>query len=81
MDYNGVVPEKYDVVNMEHRVKVEYGNVGTEFSMVPREGFGWMNASYQVGLTVITEHMRRALSALTPPSAFFERVSQKIVSK
>jgi hypothetical protein len=33
-------------------------------------GFGWTNASYQVGLTYITNHMRRALSVLTNPESF-----------
>lgn len=46
--YNGVVPEKFDVVNVSHLVQVEYGNVGIDFKGVAREGFGWMNASYQV---------------------------------
>ncbi|KAJ1920850.1 alpha,alpha-trehalase nth1 [Mycoemilia scoparia] len=75
VDFNGVVPEKFDVVKLTHRVKVEYGNVGTDFKMVPREGFGWMNASYQVGLTYITNHMKRALGALTPPDVFFARAN------
>jgi neutral trehalase len=44
VDFNGVVPEKYDVVSSSHQVQVEYGNVGTDFKYVPREGFGWMNA-------------------------------------
>ena len=48
VDFNGVIPEKFDVVNMTHNVHVEYGNVGTDFKMVVREGFGWMNASFQV---------------------------------
>jgi len=48
VDFNGVVPEKFDVVSMTHRVNVEYGNVGTDFRYVTREGFGWMNASYVV---------------------------------
>ncbi|KAJ2411768.1 alpha,alpha-trehalase nth1 [Coemansia sp. IMI 209128] len=73
VDFNGVVPEKFDVVGMTHRFQVEYGNVGVDFKMVPREGFGWMNASYQVGLTYLTSHMRRALGALTEPEVFFER--------
>ncbi|KAJ2900209.1 alpha,alpha-trehalase nth1 [Coemansia aciculifera] len=73
VDFNGVVPEKFDVVGMTHRFHVEYGNVGVDFRMVPREGFGWMNASYQVGLTYLTSHMRRALGALTEPEVFFSR--------
>ncbi|KAL2915656.1 alpha,alpha-trehalase nth1 [Polyrhizophydium stewartii] len=50
VDFNGVVPEKFDVVNMTHKVHVEYGNVGADFRFVVREGFGWMNASYELGL-------------------------------
>jgi alpha,alpha-trehalase len=49
VDYNGVVPEKFDVVRASHLMEgVEYGNVGTDFRYVVREGFGWMNASFQV---------------------------------
>ncbi|CAG8578908.1 13566_t:CDS:2 [Funneliformis caledonium] len=73
VDYNGVVPEKYDVVTLNHLLKVEYGNVGVDFKFVPREGFGWMNASYQVGLSYLTHHMRRALGACTSPEVFFNR--------
>lgn len=73
MDFNGVVPEKFDVVSLSHKVEVEYGNVGTDFKCVPREGFGWMNASYQVGLSYLTTHMRRALGACTLPDLLFEK--------
>ncbi|KAI9222678.1 trehalase-domain-containing protein [Blastocladiella britannica] len=45
VDFNGTVPEKFDVVSLNHILTVEYGNVGTDFKCVPREGFGWMNAS------------------------------------
>ncbi|KAI8991915.1 neutral trehalase [Mycotypha africana] len=75
VDFNGVVPEKYDVVSLTHKVQVEYGNVGTDFKYVPREGFGWMNASYQIGLSIITTQMRRALGTCTSPDAFFQRLS------
>jgi len=77
VDYNGVVPEKYDVVTLNHLLKVEYGNVGIDFKFVPREGFGWMNASYQVGLCYLTHHMRRALGACTSPEVFFNRNRSK----
>jgi len=73
VDFNGVVPEKFDIVSMSHQVKVEYGNVGVDFKYIPREGFGWMNASFQVGLTYLTTHMRRALGALTDPDRFFSK--------
>ena len=32
--------------------------------------FGWVNASYVYGLTIVNTHMRRALGALTPWDAF-----------
>lgn len=49
----------------------EYGNQGIDFKMVPREGFGWMNAAYQVGLSYLTTHMRRAVATCTSPEVFF----------
>ncbi|KAI0244708.1 alpha,alpha-trehalase nth1 [Massospora cicadina] len=71
VDFNGVVPEKFDIVSMTHQVKVEYGNVGVDFKFVPREGFGWMNASYQTGLAYLSNHLRRTLGTLTPPDQLF----------
>ena len=44
---------------------------GTDFQYLPREGFGWTNASYQVGLEFITQFQRRALGTLTSPESFF----------
>ncbi|MEJ2342846.1 MAG: trehalase family glycosidase [Gemmatimonadales bacterium] len=70
-DYNGTIPEKYDVVDRTHGVFVEYGNVGTEFDYITREGFGWMNASYQIGLSLLPEALRAALKAGTPPEELF----------
>ena len=70
-DHNGTIPEKYDVVNCTHRVFVEYGNVGTEFDYITREGFGWMNASYQVGLALLTPAQRARLELLAPVDAVF----------
>ncbi|ORZ41286.1 trehalase-domain-containing protein [Catenaria anguillulae PL171] len=71
VDFNGTVPEKFDVVTLNHILTVEYGNVGTDFKYVPREGFGWMNASYQVGLTYLDMGMRRKLGVLSPPDKVF----------
>ncbi len=65
-DYNGTVPEKYDVVARSHKVFAEYGNVGTDFSYITREGFGWMNASFQVGLASLPPARLRELERLTP---------------
>ncbi|KAF1950624.1 neutral trehalase short isoform [Byssothecium circinans] len=67
VDFNGVVVEKYDVTRPidPHKVAAEYGNQGSDFKGVPREGFGWVNASYIYGLTLLSAHQARALGALT----------------
>jgi alpha,alpha-trehalase len=70
-DYNGTIPEKYDVVRRTHDVFVEYGNVGTDFDYITREGFGWMNASYQIGLTMLTPAQREALESFEPTDTVF----------
>ncbi|THD70029.1 trehalase [Robertkochia marina] len=67
VDYNGTIPEKYDVVECTHKVYAEYGNVGTEFDYITTSGFGWMNASYQLGLDIISDDLRIKLDALVPP--------------
>jgi alpha,alpha-trehalase len=67
VNYHGVVPEKFNVVTGSHRVDVEYGNVGTDFKMLAREGFAWMNASFMIGLKVLERRELRALGALIEP--------------
>jgi alpha,alpha-trehalase len=52
--------------------------VGVDFKYVPREGFGWMNASYQIGLSILTKQMRRALGTCTSPDIFFEKSAAAI---
>ncbi|PVU99186.1 hypothetical protein BB559_000921 [Furculomyces boomerangus] len=76
VDYNGVVPEKFDVVSITHKVNVEYGNVGTDFKLVSLEGFGWMNSSIEIGLSIMTPSMRKALASLTHP----DKLPQKLLS-
>ena len=65
--YNGTIPEKFDVVKRSHQVFAEYGNVGTTFAYITREGFGWTNASYQVGLSLLPHRYREFLNYLVPP--------------
>ncbi len=72
MDYNGTVPEKLDVVKRSHEVLVEYGNVGTTFQYIPIEGFGWMNASYQLGLAHLSPDLGGRLNSLIPSEWLFE---------
>ena len=71
-DYHGTVPEKFDVVKRSHRVFQEYGNVNTEFSYIADEGFGWMNASFLVGLTLLDEKARSALAERAPVESVFK---------
>lgn len=68
-DYNGTVPEKYDVVSASHKVFAEYGNQGTDFEYITREGFGWMNASFQLGMQLLDEKLKAELNKLTNPDS------------
>jgi alpha,alpha-trehalase len=63
-DFHGTVPEKYDVVRRSHHVFAEYGNVGTDFAYITQEGFGWMNASFQIGWASLPDARRADLRAL-----------------
>ncbi len=65
-DYNGTIPEKYNVVTGSHDVFVEYGNVGTKFSYIAPEGFGWMNASFEVGMNFLSPAQLEDLRRLKP---------------
>lgn len=73
VDYNGIVVEKYDVTrgNDPHRVDAEYGNQGADFKGVAKEGFGWVNSSYIIGLEYMNAHARRGLGSCIPPVPFF----------
>ena len=72
VDYNGTIPEKYDVVAATHKVFAEYGNVGTDFEYITQEGFGWMNASYQYGLSLLEENYINKLNHLESPDTLFK---------
>jgi len=72
-NYNGTIPEKFNVVTRSHSVFAEYGNVGTKFAYITREGFGWMNASYQLGLKYLQAELRGKLERLVPPEWIFEK--------
>jgi len=71
VDYNGTIPEKYDVVSCTHKVYAEYGNVGTEFDYITTSGFGWMNASYQYGLSILPKNRIDQLNSLQDPEVLF----------
>ncbi|MFV8268638.1 trehalase family glycosidase [Flavobacterium sp. GT2N3] len=71
VDFNGTIPEKYDLEISSHKVFAEYGNVGTEFDYIAKEGFGWVNASYQYGLQILNEELKAKLGELTSPDDLF----------
>ncbi|MCB0459083.1 MAG: trehalase [Flavobacteriaceae bacterium] len=71
VDYNGTIPEKYDVVSATHKVFAEYGNVGTDFEYITKEGFGWMNASYIYGLYLLPNKWIEKLNNLEHPDSLF----------
>jgi alpha,alpha-trehalase len=71
VDYNGTIPEKFDLELSSHKVFAEYGNVGTEFNYIAKEGFGWVNASYQYGLQILNEELKIKLAELISPEDLF----------
>ena len=71
VDYNGLIPEKFNVNACTHQVDVEYGNVGAHFKYVTDGGFGWTNASFKVGLQLLEPKYMEHLNALTDPDALF----------
>ncbi|PKS05836.1 hypothetical protein jhhlp_007665 [Lomentospora prolificans] len=81
-DYNGVVVEKYDVTREEdpHRVDAEYGNQGLDFKGVAKEGFGWVNASYVVGLKVVGEELRKGLEEMIPYDEYQKKAAAATTS-
>ncbi len=70
-NYNGTIAEKYDVVNCTHKIDTEYGNVGTNFKYIPDGGFGWMNASYQYGISILNTKYIELLNELKDPDCIF----------
>ena len=77
-NYNGTIAEKYDVVIRSSQVFAEYGNVGTTFSYLTREGFGWTNASYVVGRTYLRDDDVAKLNRLIPPEWTFPDLSAEL---
>ena len=71
-DYNGTVPEKYNIVSGSHKVFAEYGNQGTDFEYMTREGFGWMNASFQLGMQLLNDDLKVKLNKLIAPKLLFD---------
>jgi alpha,alpha-trehalase len=71
VDYNGTIPEKFNLETSSLKIFAEYGNVGTAFDYITEEGFGWMNASYQFGLSILRTNLKQELEKLTDPDKLF----------
>lgn len=83
VDFNGIVVEKYDATSerQPHKVEAEYGNQGAGFKGVATEGFGWVNASYLVGLQNLDTLGKRALGMVTNPTDFFAKMNPTEMAK
>lgn len=79
VNYNGVVVEKYNVTDSSapQKVDAEYGNQGLDFKGVATEGFGWVNASYLFGLSLMNTQAVRLLGAMTPPPSFLRNLTDE----
>lgn len=77
VDFNGIVVEKYDATSerQPHKVEAEYGNQGSGFKGVATEGFGWVNASFLLGLKNLDVLSRRSLGMVTSPTDFFAKMN------
>ena len=71
VNYNGLIPEKFDVNKCSHKVDVEYGNVGAHFKYVTDGGFGWTNASYKLAIKLLDDDYIKDLNNLTDPDELF----------
>ncbi|MCH4553904.1 alpha,alpha-trehalase [Aestuariibaculum lutulentum] len=73
VEYNGLIPEKFNVNTCTHKVNVEYGNVGTNFKYIPDGGFGWTNASYKMGIKHLNSKYIKHLNELVDPDIVFKK--------
>lgn len=64
-----------------HEVFTEYGNVDTKFSYITREGFGWTNASCQVGLMKLPQKLRKKLNQMILPEWIFEKLESILATR
>lgn len=65
-DHSGAFPKAFDLEALSPRLMAPLKNRGLDFSYVPRQGFVWTNASYQLGLSLLSPAMRPMLEKLVP---------------
>jgi alpha,alpha-trehalase len=72
VDYSETIPEKYDVVSATQKVFAEDGNIGTDFEHITEKCYGWLNATYQYGLTLVNKEYKQLLNNLINPHKLFK---------
>jgi len=69
--FDGELPDKLDVGSVGGSRLSESENPDVEFSSSSRGGYGWTNASYQIGVNLLTRQMREDLNRLVPGERIF----------
>jgi alpha,alpha-trehalase len=47
VNYNGIIPEKFNPLECTHNNDGEYGNFGIAFKYITDGGFGWKNTFFK----------------------------------
>ena len=63
-----------------HGIDRRPGNVGVDFKFISDGGFGWMNASYQIGLCYLNDPLRKALGGFVPVEKAFKHFTAASVA-
>jgi alpha,alpha-trehalase len=71
LEFNGTIPEKFNLETSSYKVFAEHGNVWTEFDYISKVGFGWVNASYRYGLQILNDGFKEELNKITFPEDLF----------
>jgi alpha,alpha-trehalase len=65
-DYGSLLPEPYNVVHQTHPALDTAGGSVVPFERFPQAGSGWLNASFQVGRTLLGTALQAKLERLEP---------------
>ncbi|HUI63583.1 MAG TPA: trehalase family glycosidase [Bacteroidota bacterium] len=71
LKYDGELPDKIDVGSVGGSRLSESENPDVEFSSSARGGYGWTNASYQIGVNLLTRQMLEDVNRLVPGNLIF----------
>jgi alpha,alpha-trehalase len=70
VEYNGTIPEKFDLEISSHSFLLNMEMWGQNL-IISQRRFGWVNASYQIGLQIIDLSMKKKLNQLVSPENYF----------